>query len=100
MLRRFRLLHLRLTSDRRTKYHDTDKGHANISRSSADHAQAALHNAAPPLAVSHIRSVRVAIDKPGFIVAPTSCSTQQIGATRTADARTRRPVRLSRGRRC
>ena len=29
----------------------------------------------------HIRSVRVAIDKPHFMVSPTNCSKQQIGAT-------------------
>ena len=27
----------------------------------------------------HIRTVRVAIDKPGFVVAPTSCEEQQFG---------------------
>jgi hypothetical protein len=32
----------------------------------------------------HIRSVRVAIDKPKFMVSPTNCSTQQFGGTATA----------------
>lgn len=31
----------------------------------------------------HIRSVRVAIDKPRFMVSPTNCSTQRVGATAT-----------------
>jgi hypothetical protein len=32
----------------------------------------------------HIRAVRVAIDKPRFMVAPTNCSTQQVGGTATS----------------
>ncbi|HEU4701716.1 MAG TPA: hypothetical protein VFS37_04475 [Conexibacter sp.] len=32
----------------------------------------------------HIRSVRVAVDKPRFMVAPTNCSTQSVGGTATA----------------
>ena len=32
----------------------------------------------------HIRSVRVAIDKPHFMLAPTNCANQQLGATATA----------------
>ncbi len=37
----------------------------------------------------HIRAVRVAIDKPRFMVSPTSCSTKQIGGTATSvDGRT------------
>jgi hypothetical protein len=32
----------------------------------------------------HIRSVRVAIDKPRFMVAPTNCSRQQVGGTATS----------------
>ena len=32
----------------------------------------------------HIRSVRVAIDKPHFMVSPTNCSKQQVGGTATA----------------
>jgi len=32
----------------------------------------------------HVRSVRVAIDKPRFMVAPTNCSTQQITGTATS----------------
>ena len=32
----------------------------------------------------HIRSVRVAVDKPHFMVSPTNCSTQQVSATATA----------------
>lgn len=32
----------------------------------------------------HIRSVRVAVDKPRFMVAPTNCSKQQVGGTATS----------------
>ena len=32
----------------------------------------------------HIRSVRVAIDKPHFMVSPTNCSKQQVGGTATS----------------
>jgi hypothetical protein len=40
----------------------------------------------------HIRSVRVAIDKPKFMVAPTNCSRQQFGGTATSLAGSTAPL--------